>query len=110
MSADDVIEEHIRFVTEESNRIRTGSIPSRLGVPYGDSDREKLDIFGTDLPDDAPIFVFFSGGYWQMMSGDKSAYVVEPMYQANILTIVVDYARAPGGTIPCSSLLVLKNF
>ncbi len=58
---------------------------------------DRLDIFGTDLPADAPIFVYFSGGYWQMMSGDVSAYVVEPMYQSNVVTVVVDYARAPGG-------------
>jgi arylformamidase len=97
MTADEVVTEHVRFVTEESSRIRTGSIPARLGVPYGDSDRERVDIFGTDLPDDSPIFVYISGGYWQMMSGEISAYVVEPMYEANIVTVVVDYARAPAG-------------
>ena len=96
MSADDVVTSHVRFVTEESSRIRNGSIPARLGVPYGDSDRERVDIFGTDLPEDAPIFVYFSGGYWQMLSGDISAYVVAPMYDANVVTVVVDYARAPG--------------
>ena len=26
----------------------------------------KLDIFGTDLPKTSPIFVYFSGGYWQV--------------------------------------------
>jgi arylformamidase len=97
MTADEVVTEHVRFVTEESSRIRTGSIPARLGVPYGDSDRERVDIFGTDLPDDSPIFVYISGGYWQMMSGEISAYFVEPMYEANIVTVVVDYARAPAG-------------
>jgi arylformamidase len=66
-------------------------------VPYGESEREKLDIFGTDLPDESPIFVYFSGGYWQLLCGEMSAYVVEPMYHAKIVTIVVDYARAPGG-------------
>ena len=81
MSGDAVIEEHIRVITEESGRVRSGSIPASLGLPYGDSDHERVDIFGTDLPDDAPIFVFFSGGYWQQLSGDQSAYVVEPMYQ-----------------------------
>jgi acetyl esterase/lipase len=49
------------------------------------------------LPDESPIFVYFSGGYWQLLCGEMSAYVVEPMYHAKIVTIVVDYARAPGG-------------
>ena len=26
----------------------------------------KLDVFGTDLEKTAPIFVYFSGGYWQV--------------------------------------------
>ena len=107
MTADEVIAEHIRFVTEESSRIRTGSIPARLGIPYGDSDRERVDIFGTDLPDDAPIFVYFSGGYWQMMSGDISAYVVEPMYSANVVTVIVDYTRAPGSKFFKLSIFML---
>ena len=79
--------------------IHLGSIPSRLGVPYGESEHEKLDIFGSDLPDDSPIYVFFSGGYWQLLSGVMSAYVVEPMYNAGIVAVIVDYARAPGGKI-----------
>ena len=77
----------------------SGPIPSRLDVPYGKTEHEKLDIFGTDLPDDSPVYVFFSGGYWQLLSGVVSAYVVQPMYDAGIVTIVVDYARAPGGKI-----------
>ena len=30
------------------------------------SEATKLDIFGTDLEKTSPIFVYFSGGYWQV--------------------------------------------
>lgn len=94
MSAEEVFEEHIKVITKESHRIRTGPIPALLGVPCDDSDHEQVDIFGTDLPNDSPVFVYFSGGYWQWLCGNLSSYVVEPMYQSKIVTIVVDYARA----------------
>jgi len=80
-----------------SQRIRSGNIPSKLGVAYGESDREIVDIYGIDLPKTAPIFVYIPGGYWQMLSGDLCAYPAESMYKSGIVTIVVDYARAPGG-------------
>ena len=65
-----VIEEHIRIVTSQSNCNRI-DIPARLNVPYMDRSEKlkaatKLDIFGTDLPETSPIFVYFSGGYWQV--------------------------------------------
>ena len=59
-------------------------IPAKLNVPYRErngkeidkgiqsknsvkgTDATKLDIFGTDLAKTAPIFVYFSGGYWQV--------------------------------------------
>lgn len=68
-----------------------------LGKHYGESDREIVDIYGTDLPENAPIFVFIPGGYWQMLSGDLCAYPAELMYRSGVVTVVVDYARAPGG-------------
>ena len=60
---------------------------------------EQMDVFGTDLPACAPLFVYVSGGYWQELSGDVSAYPVKPMHQRGVKTIVMDYDRAPGITV-----------
>ena len=72
-----VIDEHIRITTKQSNCNRI-DIPSNLKVSYrckqenkrsssGNTfDGTKLDIFGIDLEKTAPIFVYFSGGYWQV--------------------------------------------
>ena len=60
--------------------------------------RETLDIFGeTALPPSAPILVYLSGGYWLDLSGDVSSYPARPMFNAGVITVVPDYARAPGG-------------
>ncbi len=56
------------------------------------------------LPAEAPIFVYFSGGYWQELSGDVSAYPVEPLVKAGVVVAVVDYDRAPGGEIVSENL------
>jgi len=36
-----------------------------LSVPYGKKETQLLDIYGSDLPLDAPIFIWIHGGYWQ---------------------------------------------
>ena len=92
-----VIEEHIRVVTAESLSVRQ-NVPCELGIRYGCLPSAKLDVFGTDLPENSPIFVYFSGGYWQDLNGEISAYPVMPLYQKGIATVIVDYDRAPGGT------------
>jgi arylformamidase len=36
-----------------------------LNISYGKSKREKLDIYGDNLDQSAPVFIFIHGGYWQ---------------------------------------------
>ena len=72
-----MIEEHIRITTSQSNCNRI-DIPANLKVQYRKENENKtslsgntfegtkLDIFGTDLDKTSPIFVYFSGGYWQV--------------------------------------------
>ena len=67
---------------------------------YGPSIHEKLDVFPAcknENKNNDPIFVYFSGGYWQELSGDISAYVVSPFQRSNMTCVIVDYSRAPGG-------------
>ena len=66
------------------SRCNRVDIPANLNVAYRES-KEKvshievdekdsvtkftgttLDLFGTDLEKSSPIFVYFSGGYWQV--------------------------------------------
>lgn len=43
-----------------------------LGVPYGPSARQAMDVFWPDGGRDAPLTVFIHGGYWQ--ATDRSLY------------------------------------
>jgi len=65
---------------------------------YGKGQSEKLDIFwGPEGPANTkPIFVYFSGGFWQAGCGDNSAYAVSPLHHEGMNCVIVDYPRAPG--------------
>ena len=101
----DVIKAHVNLVIEESKTVRD-SVPADLGIRYSDKlPKATLDVYGTDLPESSPIFVYVSGGYWQELSADVSAYPVTPMHQNGVVTVVMDYDRAPGGSILTYTIL-----
>ncbi|GLV41263.1 Kynurenine formamidase [Carabus blaptoides fortunei] len=95
---DQVIQRHVDFGVEESKKSRD-EIPCELNVSYGERQRAKLDIYGTDLPDSAPIFIFVHGGYWQELSKDNSSYAAQSFYKYNIKTIVIGYTLCPEVTL-----------
>jgi len=97
-SADEVIQKHVEFSIEASNAAKK-NIPCQLNVPYGPADGEKWDIFGTELPDDAPIFIYIHGGYWQELSRDLSSYVVKPLHKNGFKVIIVGYTLCPKVTL-----------
>ncbi|KAJ1520501.1 hypothetical protein ONE63_003626 [Megalurothrips usitatus] len=89
-----VVDTHIQITSAESDRVRA-AVPYRTHR-YGEGPRETMDEFGVDsLPDDAPIFVYIHGGYWQHLSKDVSCYPVGPLYDAGIRVLVVGYDLAP---------------
>merc|ERR1712126_604507 len=103
---DEVIDEHIRTTTKQSNCNRI-DIPSNLKVSYRSNQENirslsgntfhgtTLDIFGIDLEKTSPIFVYFSGGYWQALSGEVSSYPAGPLHRNGVVSVIVDYDRAP---------------
>ena len=95
LGANVIVQDHVKITSEESKRVR-GSIPFKT-FSYGPSDNEKLDIFQPENSSSSNILVYFSGGYWQELSGEISAYPVAPFYQHDICVIVVHYDRAPKG-------------
>lgn len=64
----------MKFVVSNRNR---KNLDCHLNIAYGDTERTKLDIYGDDLPANAPLFVFIHGGYWQLLDKFYSAVAVE---------------------------------
>nr|XP_026484607.1 kynurenine formamidase isoform X1 [Vanessa tameamea] len=98
-SAQEVLQHHINFVTTASEVV-VNNIPHKLEIEYGSTPGQKLDILGTDLPDDSPILVFVHGGYWQELSREVSRYPAQPLHRFRIKTIVVGYDLCPAATLP----------
>ncbi|GLV41261.1 Kynurenine formamidase [Carabus blaptoides fortunei] len=94
----DVLKYHFDFIAKESKRSRE-LIPSELNIPYGQRERQKIDIYGTDLPDSAPIFIFYHGGYWQQLCKEDSSFAAQSFYKHNIKTIVIGYSLCPEVTM-----------
>ncbi|GBP79291.1 Kynurenine formamidase [Eumeta japonica] len=98
-SAQEVIQHHIKFVTDASEDA-ANSMPHKLEIEYGPTPGQRLDIFGTDLPNDSPILVYVHGGYWQELSREVSRYPAKPLRAARVKTVVVGYDLCPTATLP----------
>lgn len=48
MNPDDAVLQHVKFSTEASSRVKQ-IIPCHLDIPYGPSERARVDIFGADI-------------------------------------------------------------
>ncbi|WP_043529650.1 alpha/beta hydrolase [Litchfieldella xinjiangensis] len=71
-------------------------------IPYGPTLAERLDLFPAAAPD-APLHVFFHGGYWRALSHKEFSFVAEGLVDAGLNVAVVNYALCPA--VPFSELV-----
>uniref|UniRef100_A0A182STY3 Alpha/beta hydrolase fold-3 domain-containing protein n=1 Tax=Anopheles maculatus TaxID=74869 RepID=A0A182STY3_9DIPT len=94
----EVIDSHVKFVKDESDRNKQ-LLETTLDVAYGSGDRDKVDIYGENLPSDAPLFVYVHGGYWQMLEKETSAYPAKPLVERGVRVMIVGYELCPEVTL-----------
>ena len=70
----------------------------RLGVPYGPTEREKLDIFATTEPL-APTWIFIHGGYWRRLDKGDFSFIADSLVPHGISMVSIGYALAPHVTV-----------
>ncbi len=87
----------LRHYTERAEEARH-RLRCTLGVPFGPTPQETLDIYPADDPG-APVFVFFHGGYWRALSSAEFAGVALGLQPLGITTVVPNYALCPAVTI-----------
>ncbi|XP_055710900.1 kynurenine formamidase [Phlebotomus papatasi] len=97
---EELIEYHMKVLGEGTTTARE-TFKYELDVPYGSGKRSKVDIYGTDLPPGAPIFVLFHGGYWHIKeyTKEKGSYGVLPLVAAGCRVIAADYEMCPNVTL-----------
>ncbi len=71
---------------------------SHLDLAYGPHERNYLDIFFAAKPD-APVLVFFHGGYWQAMNKRVFHFIAGGVVEQGITTVLVNYPLGPQATM-----------
>jgi acetyl esterase/lipase len=66
----------------------------RLDLAYGETPRERLDLFLAADPK-APTLAFIHGGYWQMNDKESFAFFAEGLLPLGINLAVIEYTLAP---------------
>lgn len=93
---------HLQRWAEASALARTAP-GLRLDVPYGDGEKETLDIFpATTAPDaagPAPVLVFIHGGYWRALDKSDFSFVAPAFNAAGAAVVVPNYALCPAVTV-----------
>jgi arylformamidase len=69
-------------------------MPGFSRVNYGPTPDEYLDVFPAAEPN-APVFVYFHGGYWRALSASDYSFVARGPSRHGFTTVVVNYALAP---------------
>jgi arylformamidase len=69
-----------------------------LDLAYGESARERLDLFLAADPN-APTLAFIHGGYWQMNDKENFAFLTEGLLPRGINLAVVEYTLAPAARL-----------
>ncbi|XP_076001463.1 kynurenine formamidase [Genypterus blacodes] len=109
MSADDVVNAHVKVITAGTERAR-GLAQTLLNVPYGEGDGEKLDVYipsTTSL--DVPLVICIHGGYWQFLSKEEFGFMAVPLIHKGVVLVAVDYDIAPKGNMDLMVSQVRKS-
>ncbi|SFG80215.1 Alpha/beta hydrolase family protein [Palleronia marisminoris] len=80
---------------------------ARLGIPYGATAREKLDLF---LPDGAPdgLMVFVHGGYWRSRHRHDWSHFAEGALGRGYAVAIPSYSLAPEARISRITLQIAQ--
>lgn len=88
----DAAAQRAHFAARSDQARRT--LAGRLGVPFGPTRAETLDIFPAAQAH-APVFVFIHGGYWRAGTAHDYSCVALGLQPLGITTVVLNYALCP---------------
>ncbi|MFI3290666.1 MAG: alpha/beta hydrolase [Opitutales bacterium] len=76
---------------EESELVRKSY--KLVNIKYGESERQNIDYF--HVKDNAPIFVFIHGGYWQMRRKETFHFITKFLAKKGYNVAFIGYTLAP---------------
>jgi arylformamidase len=72
---------------------------AELGLSYGDTPRQFLDLFLPEAGDTAPLAMFIHGGYWRAFDPSSSSHMARGLNGRGVAVAVVGYDLCPIVTI-----------
>jgi arylformamidase len=72
---------------------------AELGLSYGDTPRQYLDIFHAASGDAAPLAIFIHGGYWRSLDPSMFSHMARGMNEHGMTVAVVGYDLCPIVTV-----------
>ncbi len=72
---------------------------AELGVPYGDTPRQFIDLFLPAAGETAPLVMFIHGGYWRAMDPSFHSHMARGLNERGYLVAVAGYDLCPVVTI-----------
>ncbi len=94
------VPDHARWTEERNSASRQArkKLKSFLNVAYGDSPRERMDIFPAERPN-APVLLYFHGGYWRSGGKEQNCHFAELFVKTGAAVAVVEYDLCPQVTV-----------
>ena len=81
--------------------------PVLLDLPYGNGDKETLDVFPAARTN-APVLVFIHGGYWRALDKSDASFVAPSFVQAGAMVVVPNYALCPAVSVEHITLQMVR--
>lgn len=91
---DGAFEAFVRCCQARSANARS-ELACALDISFGPDSDERLDIFMPELRGDAPVNIFFHGGYWRASTKEDFSYVAFGGIPNGVMTVVVNYGLIP---------------
>ncbi|MBA2442732.1 MAG: alpha/beta hydrolase [Rubrobacter sp.] len=88
----------VEFYEEQSRLVRE-ELDCELGVSFGPTLDEHLDIFPAPGSSPGPVLVFIHGGYWHRFTSREFGLVARGPVSAGVTTVVTNYALCPKVTV-----------
>jgi arylformamidase len=83
----------------------------KLDVPYGQGDKEKLDIFlaaKSSMSKAAPVLIFIHGGYWRSLDKADQSFLAPAFTKQGSCVVIPNYSLCPAVTVSDIVLQLVK--
>jgi arylformamidase len=83
----------------EAASFRASHAQAELGIAYGPTERQALDLFWPDAARQGPVVVFIHGGYWQRSHRHAFSHLAQGLLAHGVAVAMPSYELCPGVTL-----------